>query len=167
MTSTQVIDVIIGIGVVTLVVMRQFKARRAKENSSARLVLILGLIGIVEIVNARRGYSIGAVTWTWIIASLVAGAGLGALRGATVTLWRDPQGVAWRKGTPLTAALWVVSFVAHLALEVGINHSTKATSLGASSILLYLAVTLGVQREIVRWRASALPIHATSPLSFQ
>ncbi len=165
MTSTQGIDVIVGIGVVTLVVVRQFKPRRAKENSSSRFVLILALIGVIEIVSARRGYSISAATWTWILASLVAGAALGALRGATVTLWRDQQGVAWRMGTAWTAALWVVSFGAHLALEVGINHSTKATTLGASSILLYLAFTLGVQREVMRWRASAIELQATSPLS--
>lgn len=165
MTSTQVIDVIVGIGVVTLVVVRQFKPRRAKENSSARLVLILALVGVIEIVSAKRGFSVSAATWTWILASLIVGAGLGALRGATVTIWRDQQGVAWRKGTAWTAALWVVSFGAHLALEVGINHSTKAVSLGASSLLLYLAVTLGVQRELIRWRASVIQLQTTSPLS--
>ena len=57
------------------------------------------------------------------------------------------------QGTVLTAVLWVVSLGAHLAMEVGIDHSSKIAGLGASSLLLYLAVTLGVQREVLRRRA--------------
>jgi hypothetical protein len=66
------------------------------------------------------------------------------------------DGWAWRQGTVLTAALWIVSLATHLVLDAVIDHSTTITALGTSSILVYLAVTLGVQREIVRWRASRL-----------
>jgi hypothetical protein len=38
-------------------------------------------------------------------------------------------------------------------MEAAIDHSTKIVGLGSSSLLLCLALTLGVQREVVRWRA--------------
>ena len=50
----------------------------------------------------------------------------------------------------------VAGFVAAApALDALVEHSTQIP-LGTSSILLYLAVTIGVQREIVRWRAARL-----------
>jgi hypothetical protein len=97
--------------------------------------------------------TIAGAAVAWITASLIVGGGLGALRALTVNIWRDDSGSALVKETILTAALWIVSFVVHLALQLGINSSTKIAGFGASSLLLYLAVTLGVQREMVRWRA--------------
>ena len=88
--------------------------------------------------------------------SLMAGAGLGAIRAATVRIWRAQDGSAWRQGTMLTAALWLVSLATHLALDGIIDHFSRISALGTSTILVYLAVTLGVQREIVRRRAAPL-----------
>jgi hypothetical protein len=45
-------------------------------------------------------------------------------------------------------------------MEVGIDDSTKIAGLGASSLLLYLAVTLGVQREVLR-RLAGMPAVGT------
>ena len=56
----------------------------------------------------------------------------------------------------MTTVLWIVSLGAHFTMENGIDASTKIVGFGASSLLLYLAVTYGVRREIVRWRAGTL-----------
>jgi hypothetical protein len=121
-----------------------------------RIVLILGLIGIFEMKTAIGSHRVTAAPIVWLVLSLLAGAGMGAVRGATVRIWRAEDGSAWRQGTVLTAALWIVSLATHLVLDAVIDHSTTVTTLGSSSLLVYLAVTLGVQREIVRWRASRL-----------
>jgi hypothetical protein len=98
----------------------------------------------------------------WIVASLVIGGALGAARAFSAKLWRNQDGSAMSQGTPVTAVLWVISLGAHLAMEVGIDHSTKIGGLGASSLLLYLAVTLGVQREVLRRRAGMPALGAGS-----
>jgi hypothetical protein len=77
-------------------------------------------------------------------------------RALTVKVWRVADGSAMRKGTVVTAVFWIVALGAHLGLEAGIDQSTKITGLGASSLLLYLALTLGAQREVIRWRAAQL-----------
>jgi hypothetical protein len=156
MSSGEVTNIVIGVAVVALLLARQMQTRRARERSSARIILILAVIGVFDISDATKGHTLGAGAVAWLIGSLLVGAALGAARAVTVVIWRAPDGTAWRKGTVLTATLWLVSLGVHFALEVGINSSTKIAALGASSILLYLAVTYGVQLELVRWRAAKL-----------
>ena len=67
--------------------------------------------------------------------SLLAGAGMGAIRAVTVTIWRAEDGSAWRHGTKFTAALWLVSLAAHFVLDALVEHSTQIP-LGTSSILV-------------------------------
>jgi len=149
-------NIAIGLIVVGLLLVRQLQPRPARETSSVRLVLILAAAGIAEISKSVGTRHLTTAAVAWVAVSLMAGAGLGAIRAATVRIWRDHDGSAWRQGTMLTAALWLISLAAHLALDVVIDHASKIAALGTSSILLYLAVTLGVQREIVRRRTAPL-----------
>jgi hypothetical protein len=153
MSNGALIDIVIGVAVVGLLLARQMRARPVREGSATRLSVILGIIGIIELSNAAKGHSVGTAPVAWIVASLVVGGGMGAARAFSARIWRLQDGSAMSQGTPVTAVLWVVSLAAHLAMEVGIDHSTKIVGLGASSLLLYLAVTLGVQREVIRRRA--------------
>jgi hypothetical protein len=152
MSNKALIDILIGVAVVTLLVARQMRARPVREGSAARISVILGVIGLIELSDATKGHSVGTGPVAWIVASLVVGGALGAARAFSTKTWRLQDGSAMSQGTVVTAALWVVSLGAHLAMEVGIDHSTKIAGLGASSLLLYLAVTLGVQREVLRRR---------------
>jgi NAD/NADP transhydrogenase beta subunit len=160
MSNTAVIDVAVGVAVVALLVARQMRARPVREGSAARISAVLGIIGLVELSDASKGHSLGTAPVVWIVVSLLVGGGLGAARAFSTKVWRLPDGSAMSQGTVVTAVLWVVSLAAHLAMEVGIDHSTKIVGLGASSLLLYLAVTLGVQREVLRRRAG---LTATGP----
>jgi uncharacterized membrane protein len=154
--TSAITDIVIGVVVVGLLVARQTQTRPVRENSAARIVLILAVIGIIELVNATKGRTVGAPTVAWIVGSLIIGGVLGAVRALSVKIWRTPDGPALRKGTVATVVLWVVSLGAHLAMEVGIDDSTKIAGLGASTLFLYLALTLGAQLEVVRWRAARL-----------
>ena len=44
-----------------------------------------------------------------------------------------------------------------IVLQVGIDHATTVAGFGSSSLLLYLAVTLGTQRAAIYRRAIDLP----------
>ena len=153
----------IGLIVVGLLLVRQLQPRPARETSSIRLVLILGAAGIFEISKAVGHHHLTAAAVAWLAVSLMAGAVTGAIRAATVRVWRAQDGSAWRQGTLLTAALWLISLGAHLALDTVIDHASGIAALGTSSLLLYLAVTLGIQRAIVRRRAAPLAPAAGAP----
>ncbi len=72
---------------------------------------------------------------------------LGAVRALTVKIWTSTSWVV-RQGTWLTMALWALSLIVHFIGGAG--------SLGASSFLLYLGVTYGVQNYVVHRRATPL-----------
>jgi NAD/NADP transhydrogenase beta subunit len=156
MSAANVTNIAIGVLIVGWLVVRQLRPRPVRETTAARLVVILGIIGVVETVQAAKGHRVDATAVTWIVASLVLGAVLGSTRALSVRIWRDASGVAWRQGTWVTGVLWAVSLGAHLLIDVEIDDATTAKSLGPATLLLYLAVTLGVQRELMRWRSAQI-----------
>ena len=90
-----------------------------------------------------------------MLATLVVGALiLGAVRAFTVRVWTSNEWVV-RQGTWLTMGLWVLSLALHFVSDVGAAHS-GAGNFEASSFLLYLAVTYGVQNYVVHRRARPL-----------
>lgn len=82
---------------------------------------------------------------------------LGAVRALTVRVWRQ-DGQLLRKGTWITAALWVISFAAHLGYDYLVAGHVAAgkngSNVGDATILLYLVVTLAVQRYVLMTRAA-------------
>ena len=156
MPESQIIYIVVGLAVVVLIVVMQLKTRPLRESSATRLTVILGVIGVVEIYNAAKGHPLGAWTVPWLAGSVIIGGALGAARAVTVRIWRTEDGTALVKGTAVTAVLWIVSVAAHFALQVGINHSTRIAGFGSASLLLYLAITLGAQRAVLRRRAASI-----------
>jgi hypothetical protein len=150
------LQVIIGIAVLGWVLdnqlrVRQFTARRL------RLAGILGLVGLVEVASSAGAHPMSVVGWTLLVTGLVIGAALGLLRAATVKLWvRD--GAVYTQGHALTAALWIVGIAIHIGLDVLAGAiAPTANAVNSSSVLLFIAVGLGVQGLVTLQRARALP----------
>jgi hypothetical protein len=156
--ANNVVNIVIGLLVVGWVLSRQLRIRQANEQSATRLILILGVVGIVETARAMQGHSLSALTVALIVGEIAIGAGLGVARAATTRVWRDGLGVAWRQGSWITAALWIAAIAAHLGLDVLVDHQSGIDGLGSAGILLYLAISLGVQRELIRLRAARIPL---------
>lgn len=155
MSGANLTNLIIGVVVLVLFLSRQLAARRLNE--SYRLSVILGVIGIVEFANFLRGHpnDDGGIAAA-LAGSLAIAAVSGAVRAPTVRVWRE-NGQLLRKGTWLTAALWVVSFAAHLGyddLVAGHISGKNGGNVGDATVLLYLVVTLTIQRFILLQRAS-------------
>ena len=97
----------------------------------------------------------GSIAIVAMAGSLVLAAAFGALRAATVRVWIQ-GGQAWSQGRLITAVLWVVALAAHLGYDYLIGQHKDIGNAGSATILLYLAVSLGVQRLIVNARAQRL-----------
>jgi hypothetical protein len=156
MSGANVTDLVIGIAVLALLLYRQLVTRRLSENY--RLSVILAVIGIVEFVNFLSGHphnDDGGIAAA-VIGSLVLAAGFGWVRALTVRVWRR-DGQVWRKGTWLTAVLWVLSLAVHLGYDYLVaGHVTgkNGGNVGDATILLYLVVTLTVQRYALLTRVA-------------
>lgn len=151
MSAGTLTNLVIGVAVLALLVVRQLSVRRLNE--SYRVTLIIAIIGVVQFVSflgAHHGHRTQVVEA--VLGSLAIAAVTGALRAPTVKVWRDGSGQLLRQGTWLTAVLWVVSLAAHLGYDALVGGKTLG-DVGDATILLYLAVTLVIQRMIMLARA--------------
>jgi hypothetical protein len=154
MKSTELVNLLIGVLVLGWILYRQLQARPAKTD--LRLPLILGIVGIVQLTSflGQHGHHPGYV-FAALAGSLVIAVVLAAARAATIHIWVD-NGQAWRKGTVLTAVLWIISLGAHLGYDYLVDGRGALAGLGAASLVLYFAVTYTVQRLIIQARASRI-----------
>jgi len=160
MSSQTLLYVVIGVAVLALLIYRQLRARPVR--GSQRLVAILVVIGLIEAVQYMQKLHAGSAAIVALVGSLVLAAIFGAIRAATVRVWMQ-DGQPWVQGNLLTAALWVVAVGAHLGYDYLIGQHKDIGDLGGATVLLYIAVSLAVQRAIVTLRAQRLePAHVGS-----
>jgi hypothetical protein len=153
MSSQSLLYLVVGIAVLGVLIYRQLRVRPVR--GSQRIVLVLVIIGLVEAVQYVQKLHAGSAAVIALIGSLVLAALFGAARAATVKIWMQ-DGQAWVKGNLLTAALWVVALGAHLGYDYLIGQHKDIGDLGDATVLLYLAVSLAVQRVIVTARAQRM-----------
>jgi hypothetical protein len=155
MNSQTLLSLIIGVAVLGLLIYRNLVARPVRQNNP-RLYVILGIIGIVETVEFMQKNHVDAtIAVTALAGSLVLAAVFGAIRAVTVRVWMK-DGQPWSQGNVLTAALWVIALAAHLGYDALIGHDKGVGDIGSATVLLYLVVSLAVQRFIITARASKL-----------
>ena len=170
MSGANVTNLIIGIAVVLLLVSRQLMTRRLNDNY--RLSVIIAVIGLVEFVNFLRsvhGPHDNDRIIVALVGSLLLAAVLGAARALTVRVWRQDDGQLMRRGTWLTAVLWIISLAAHLGYdELVAGHIAGANggNVGDATIVLYLAVTLAVQQILLLARVRRQEAAGEVPTSY-
>jgi hypothetical protein len=152
-------NLVIGLVVLVWLLSRQVQKRLVREDRRPTVMLVLLVVGVIQLANFFKG-GVSATTTVilLLVASFVLAAVFGVIRAYTVRLWRV-DGQLWRQGTWVTLVLWVVAIGIHLGLDYAIDGVGAAKGLSSASILLYLAVTLGVQRLVVQSRANHV-VHA-------
>jgi hypothetical protein len=165
MSSANLANLVIGIAILALFLSRQLVTRRLSE--SYRLSVILAAIGIYEFAEFLSGHprDDGGIAVA-VVGSLVLAAGFGAVRALTVRVWRE-NGQLLRRGTWLTALLWILSLAAHLGYDYLVaGHITgkNGGNIGDATIILYLVVTLTVQRFILLNRVARQEAAGEIPL---
>lgn len=94
-TAHIVVDLLIGAAVLVLVLFRQLQARPVNDNM--RLPLILGIVGVAELVQFLQHRPHGPAVVVALAGSVAIAAIFGAIRAASVRVWVD-GGQAWRQG---------------------------------------------------------------------
>jgi hypothetical protein len=149
------IEIVLGVVILGLVIYRQLIARPINAGG-LRLIVILAVIGVIETVNYLQKNHGGTGTYAALGGSLVLAGVFGVLRAGTVRLWSQDSQV-WSKGNWLTAALWIIAIAVHLGYDALVAHGHGINGgVGAATVVLYLAVSLGVQRLVVQYRASRI-----------
>jgi hypothetical protein len=149
-----IVDIVIAVVALGFLITRQLRARQI-SSTGLRVVAVLAVIGLIEAVGYLRANHGGAVTYAALAGSLVLAAVFGAIRASTVRVWTE-GGQSWMQGNWLTAALWVLAVAAHLGYDYLVAHGNTDRGVGSATVVLYLAVSLGIQRLITQWRATRL-----------
>ena len=148
-----VTEIVIGVAVVILLLARQVQKRSVKEDSRPVIFLVLAVVGLVEAGQFLKSHPVGSEAILLTVASLVLAAVFGVIRAYTMRLWREEDQL-FRQGNVLTIVLWLVAIGLHIGGDTLIDSSAKGLS--TTTLLLYLAVSLGVQQVVVRYRAAQL-----------
>jgi hypothetical protein len=155
MNSQTLLYLVIGVAVLGLLIFRNLRARPVRQ-AKQRLYLILGVIGVIQTIQYLGNHHVPATAATAALAgSLVLAAVFGAIRAATVRVWMN-DGQPWTQGNVLTAVLWIIALGAHLGYDAVLGTHKDIGGLGDATVLLYLVVSLAVQRMIVLARAARL-----------
>jgi hypothetical protein len=155
--------VVLDVVVVVWVLYRQVQVRRVRAQVNLRLSAVLAVIGLIELISYAGHHHLSAkVVGVLVLSMLVGAGGFGAIRPATVHLWRDESGV-FRQGTWLTMALWIVSLALHFGADWWIDAWKGPSGLASVSLLLYIGITYGVQNAVVHARAQKL-LAAAGPM---
>jgi hypothetical protein len=150
MSSADAVSLVIGLAVLALVLFRQLATRRLSE--SYRMSIIFGVIGAVQFADFLKGHpgNPGGITAA-VVGSLVLAGVFGVARAITVRVWRQ-GGLLMRKGTWVTAILWIVAVAAHYGyddLVAGHITGKNGSSVGNATVLLYLMISLTVQQFVL------------------
>lgn len=160
MNSSALLTGVIIIAIVVVVVVRQLAPRTLRENP-VRLPAILGVIGLVQ---AGDYLSAHPVVPFGDVAGVVVGLALAALlaypRAQSMRVYQRADGTWMRQGNLRTLGWWVVSIGAHTAAAAGVpalfgEKVHGFSGLDSATLLLYLAVTLGVQYWFLHQRRTS------------
>jgi hypothetical protein len=147
-------ELVVGVLALGWLVYRQLRARPLRMNQ--RFLLILLLLGLIETYtyfqHGKHSVSAAAVA---LIGSLVLAALFGAARAFTVRIW-EQDGQPWVQGNVLTATLWVVAVAAHLGFDYLVGRHQDIGDIGNATVVLYLLVSLVVQRVVMSYRAQRM-----------
>jgi drug/metabolite transporter (DMT)-like permease len=147
-------SILIGLAVLVWLLWRQLQARELRHDRGYLLPLALVAIGVVQIVDYDRDHPLAGAGIALLVVSIVVAAGFSIVRATTVRVWLH-DGRLLRQGTAMTIVLWLVAIAIHLGGDHLIAPH-EADRIGSVSLLLYLGVSLAVQRFALGERARRL-----------
>lgn len=145
------------IALVGVVVLRQGREREVDGRSRIGVPVLLGVIGLVQLVqhpfDAGLGRGLPAVVAV-VAAVLVLGIAVGGTYGVLTRVRTTVDGRVLGRGTPATAALFLVLLAVALGIEIGFGRYASGQADGDLGVIMVLfAVAGAVQAEVLRRRA--------------
>lgn len=156
LSSSWVSFVLVAI-ILVFIIWRQLQERPVKEERGFGGLFIVGAIGLVQLFDYvqidPKSFIFNAVLF--LVFSLLLAVLLGWLRARYMHIWRD-KGQLMRQGNVGTILLWALSIALHYLLDIlalHLPHGKAIVGLASASVVLHIALSLGVQQYVVLQRA--------------
>ncbi|WP_186525966.1 hypothetical protein [Leekyejoonella antrihumi] len=150
MNSSALMTAVTVVAVLVFVVVRQLRPRALRDNP-LKLPLVLGAIGLF---NAQSYLVDHATLSVGDVTGVVVGLGLAAViawpRSRSMQVYQGADGTWMCRGSASTIGWWLAAVLAHLVAAIGIpalfgEGVHGMSGLENSTVMIYLAVTLGMQ----------------------
>ncbi|MFJ2115766.1 DUF1453 domain-containing protein [Streptomyces sp. NPDC087850] len=148
------VNVLVIVGVIALIAVRQSKPQRIATEGRGWLVLpVILVVAALREPGVIDGHD-QALSALLLGAELVVGLVVGLGWAWTSRIWAEPDGTVWSKGTRATAAVWAGG----IAVRVGMVAAGALLGVhqGTGALLLALAASILVRRGVLVWRAHAI-----------
>jgi hypothetical protein len=152
-TMHEALNALIVVAVVALVVVRRFTRRRVDEGRLLAIPLVVGVIGVAQgrLVDPHHAALSSGLLAAEVVAALLLGLGL----GATMHVWREPDGSLWSRGTWATFGVFLTSVAVRGGLY-GLGYAAGVRP-GSGTIMISVAAWLLAQNLIIGRRSRELP----------
>lgn len=150
-------NLLIGGALIGLIITRQMKKTAVKEKWAAQIVLaILGATQFYQAIKLAGVINSSALIFA-LLGSLVIAGGMALVRAPLYQLSVE-DGQVFRQGGVGAGIMWLVTVALHLGYDqlIGALHIVGFTAVASPSLLLYLAVSLGMQKYLVLQRANRI-----------
>jgi hypothetical protein len=142
------VNMLIAAAVLILILVRQLRTQPLRGRS--RLALILAVVGVVQTSEFIGEHSLDLSDVSWLALSLAIGVALAVVRSYTVKIW-VADGVLLRRGTWVTALLWIVAVAQHLLIDQFVS-----PGFGDASLLVYFGLMIGAQHLVLMSRSRSV-----------
>lgn len=146
-----VLDIAAGLLITAFLVWNQMRSRPIVPQRLALIPVILVIIGLIQRGSVVPGTGLGVGI---LLLGLLLAVGFGVARGRVATVWRGSGDQLWRRGGRLLLALWVVSIVVKLGVDLGGSH--VGAPIPGGDLFLELGVTLAAQNVVLLMRSAGL-----------
>ena len=83
----------LGTLILVVVLLRQTRVRPVPRAYQPRLPVVVGVIGLIEMLSYAGDHHVSGSAWAWVLGSLLVGAvGVGALRALSMRVWASSGG---------------------------------------------------------------------------
>lgn len=160
MNSQSLLSIAIAVVALVLIIVRELREKPVREEKGLRGVLILALIGLYQLAQYidKSGSRVSAYAVGFLLVGFVSACFFGWLRAREMHVWRD-KGQLMSQGNWLTIVWWVVALAVHLGIEFYSSRVLKVAGsdgLASASIVLYIALSLGVQKYVLLERGKGM-----------
>lgn len=148
MQNLNLTNIVVGVLILFVVIRRQLEAKAVRFKPRFFVILIvIGLSSVWDAVNKQHLDLTKREAWLFGIVGLLGAAIFAALRAWSYKYWVNDDQVVMRQGNWLTIVWWIVGIGVHIFAD-------RLWTGSSATLLLYLGITLLIQRGIVWWRGS-------------
>lgn len=148
MQNLDLTNIVVGVLILFVVIRRQLEAKAIRFKPRFFVILILiGLSSVWDAVNKQHLDLTKKDALLFGVIGLLGAAIFAALRAWSYKYWLSDDKLVMRQGNWLTIVWWLIGIGVHIFAD-------RLWTGSSATLLLYLGITLLIQRSIVWWRGS-------------